>query len=248
MSSVAKRGEGYDIGFLRKSLLFERLSDDVLNGLLVGSLLQEYPVRTLLFRQGQIPDFLYVVLGGSLELFAFAPDGQDTIIEIIDRPIAYSLAPVLTGSPYLVSGRVLSAGKILMLRSAVLRKWVAVDRQLSLNLLGLLATHFREMVRQVKNLKLKSSVERLGCYIVARSDEEHNSEAIELPLDKRRLAARLGMTTVSLARAFARLGEVGVELHGRTVQIRDLAGLIDFCKPDALMSEAGETLRVVVED
>lgn len=234
-----------DLGFLKKSLIFEDLDDGTVTALLEGSLLQRYPAGTLLFNQGEVPDFLYLVLEGALELFTTGPDGDDTIIEILEAPDTYTLAPVLTMAPYLVSGRVVRAGRLLMLRGDVLRALVAGNLQLSHNMLGLLSRQFRVMVSQVKSLKLKTTAERLGCYLVALQEEQDVPADVTLPYDKRRIAARLGMTPVSLSRAFARLGDVGVTVKGSTVRIGDPERLRDFCKPDDLMREGEEDLRFV---
>ncbi len=236
-----------DLDFLRALLIFEKLPDATFEGLMEGASLQRYPPHTLLFSQGAVPDCLYVVIEGLLELFTVTPDGLDTIIEVIDTPNAYTLAPGLTSSPYLVSGRVLRPGRILILRAEVLRRWAVVDIQLATNLMGLLASQFRMMVRQVMSLKLKSAAERLGCYIVALGEELDTGPDVALPYDKRRLAARLGMTPVSLSRSFARLADVGVDVQGRRVTVTDMARLRDFCKPDDLMAEVEEVLRVAAD-
>ena len=105
-----------ELEFLKKSLIFEDLDDATVSALLEGSLLQRFPVGTVLFNQGEIPDFLYLVLEGALELFTVGPDGDDTIIEILEAPDTYTVARGLTMATYLVSGRVAWVGKLLMLR------------------------------------------------------------------------------------------------------------------------------------
>ncbi|MDA0812109.1 MAG: cyclic nucleotide-binding domain-containing protein [Verrucomicrobia bacterium] len=242
MSQVVAREEPE---FLRQSLIFENLDDRTVSSLLEGSLLQRFPAGTVLFNQGEVPDFLYLVLEGALELFTTGPDGDDTIIEILEAPDTYTVAPVLTLAPYLVSGRVVRAGRLLMLRGDVIRCLVATNLQLSHNMLGLLSRQFRVMVRQIKNLKLKTTAERLGCYIVSLHEEQGAVAEIALPYDKRRIADRLGMTPVSLSRAFARLAKFGVSVKGSIIGIRDIQSLRDFCKPDGLMREGEEDLRFV---
>ncbi len=234
-----------ELEFLKKSLIFEDLDDATVSALLEGSLLQRFPAGTVLFNQGEIPDFLYLVLEGALELFTIGPDGDDTIIEILEAPDTYTVAPVLTMAPYLVSGRVVWAGKLLMLRGDVLRSLIAENLQLSHNMLGLLSRQFRVMVSQVKSLKLKTTAERLGCYLISLKEEQLGAMEITLPYDKCRIAARLGMTPVSLSRALAKLGDVGVSVKGSRVRIGDIDALRDYCKPDDLIREGQEDLRLV---
>tara|TARA_Y100001934_G_scaffold273009_1_gene362408 strand:- start:892 stop:1626 length:735 start_codon:yes stop_codon:yes gene_type:complete len=233
-----------ELEFLKKSLIFEDLDDATVSALLEGSLLQRFPVGTVLFNQGEIPDFLYLVLEGALELFTVGPDGDDTIIEILEAPYTYTVARGLTMATYLVSGRVAWVGKLLMLRGG-LRSLIAENLQLSHNMLGLLSRQFRVMVSQVKNLKLKTTAERLSCYLISLQEQQLGAMEITLPYDKRRIAARLGMTPVSLSRALAKLGDVGVSVKGSRVRIGDIDALRDCCKPDDLIREGQEDLRLV---
>ena len=77
--------------------------------------------------------------------------------------------------------------------------------------------------------------------------EQGAPNEIILPYDKHRIAARLGMTPVSLSRAFAWLGDVQVTVKSSKVRIGDIDRLREFCKPDDLMQKGEEDLRFVVE-
>jgi CRP/FNR family transcriptional activator FtrB len=90
------------------------------------------------------------------------------------------------------------------------------------------------IVRQVKDLKLRSSTQRLGCYLLALAREQNVEGEFRLPYDKRLLAGRLGMTPENLSRAFASLREYGVETHGSRVALHNPAALEAFAAPDFL--------------
>jgi CRP/FNR family transcriptional activator FtrB len=91
------------------------------------------------------------------------------------------------------------------------------------------------MVRQVCDLKLRTTAQRLGCYLIELSkDPEANTATLRLPFDKRLLAARLGCRQENLSRAFAALRSFGVETHGARVILHDIARLRDYAVPDAI--------------
>jgi len=95
------------------------------------------------------------------------------------------------------------------------------------------ANEFQALVRQVCDLKLRTTAQRLGCYLLALSTEQHgNATALRLPFDKRLLAARLGCRQENLSRAFASLRGVGVETHGARVILHDIASLTAYSEPD----------------
>ena len=92
---------------------------------------------------------------------------------------------------------------------------------------------FGALVRQVCDLKLRTTAQRLGCYLLALTDETAaNTVSLRLPFDKRLLAARLGCRQENLSRAFAALRRLGVETHGARVILHDIASLRDYSLPD----------------
>ena len=95
------------------------------------------------------------------------------------------------------------------------------------------ANEFRALVRQVCDLKLRTTAQRLGCYLLSLSTEQKaNTTAMRLPFDKRLLAARLGCRQENLSRAFAALRDFGVETHGARVILHDIAKLKAYSEPD----------------
>jgi CRP/FNR family transcriptional regulator, transcriptional activator FtrB len=239
------KGDNYKL--LQTVPWFEGLSNQTLTFLCNHSRVQRFPAGTVLFSQGDIPDQCYVALEGSMELFVTHYNCKESLVEISNAPNAYTMAAVLTGAPYLVSGRTVTPTKILMVEAWALRKAAKTHPLLGLNLLGLVCWQFRAMVRQVISLKSKSTSERLGCYLLALLDVQKESAKVRLPLDKRRLAAKLGMTTMSLSRAFKILSGYGVETRGDNILIKNTNQLRAFSKPDENANEAERQLRVLID-
>ncbi len=145
---------------------------------------------------------------------------------------------VLEGAPYLLRARAVVESRLLLLPAAALRKAMAEEPALALGLLSCLAQQFRRMTRQVKNLKLRTTTERLACYLLALA-ERQGGKAVTLPYDKGAIAAELGMARESLSRAFAVLADDAIEVAGASVRIRDRAALRRCCRPDPLIDGAG---------
>lgn len=226
---------------------FEGLSDHAIMQLSRHARIQRFPAGTVLFMKGDIPDFCYVEFEGSTELFVTGYDLKESLVEISNALNAYTMAAVLTGGPYIVSGRTITPAAILMLEAHALRKFARTHPQLSLNLLGLICWQFRAMVRQVVSLKSKSTAERLGCYLLSLSNSEKDPGRIKLPLDKKRLAGQLGMTPMSLSRAFKTLSLHGIEVQGNTVGITNPNQLRAYSRPDPLIDAAERKIRFLID-
>lgn len=202
--------------------VFETVDEGRLRQLTDAGFLQTFPKHTILFDQGQSPDFLHVLMDGSVELFARAgDDDRSSTVDVLQPVETFILAAAVTDMPYLMGARVLAPSRILMVPSALLRGLIGQDNDLAVAMMMDLARQFRTMVRQVKNLKLRTSVERTGCYLLLLAETQGSATTFKLPYDKRTLAGRLGMTPEHLSRAFGALRAFGVNVSGQTVQIED---------------------------
>lgn len=234
-----------DFKKLRQVSLFEDISADTLQRLVEDAFLQRFPSQTILFRQGELPDFLHVLLEGSLQLTATSYDQHETVVEILEPVETFVPAAVLTNTVYLVSAKIVRAARILMLPASALRESLARDPNLALAIIGSLSRQYRAMLKQVKNLKLRTSTQRLAGYLLELAAENGSESTVELPHDKRLIAARLGMTPESLSRAFSTLRKLGVEVHGHRVQMLDASKLRRYCPPDQLIDRRELDIKVV---
>ena len=193
--------------------------------------LQVFPPQLKLFDTGEKPDFLHILIDGMVELYTSNGDRSTTMA--IMRPVrSFILAAAYTDQPYLMSARTLSASRILMIPSALIREAIDNDRALMQGAMKELAFGFRYFVRTLTDMKLRQSVERLGNYLLLESDDRGGAFQFDIPIEKRTLASLLGMTPENLSRAFGVLTIHGMNVDGSTVQIVDREKLVAFAKPD----------------
>ena len=100
-----------------------------------------------------------------------------------------------------------------------------------------LAQSYRSVVKNTKDLKLRSSLERLANYLLREQRRAGGGGSFDLPFDKRRLASLLGMTPENLSRAFKSLQAYGVVTDGGRVTIGDQADLERFARPNPLIDD-----------
>lgn len=221
-----------DLALVHSLPMFRQVDAGQLASLAARGSLQRYPRGTLLFQEGDRADFLMVLLEGGVELFARDQAGGEAVVETLFPVDSFILAAALTGAPYLMSARTLLPSRVLLLDAEIFRHAVAADPVLSAPVLAELAQHFRRLVRQIKDLKLRTGVQRLGCYVLGLAGE---GQEVVLPVDKRILASRLGMTAENLSRAFSTLRDHGLSVQGNRLLIQDREKLMAFSKPDPLI-------------
>lgn len=236
-----------DLSLVRSMACFAELDDAQLAELTRGALLQRFPKETRLFDQGERPDFLHILAEGSVELYASSSDGRQTVIEVLTPVDNFILAAVLTDTPYLMSAKVLDPALILMLSAQRLREQIVLQPKLALSMMGSLAGQFRRMVRQIKDLKLRTATQRLGAWLLKQMPEPRDGIVFDLPMSKQVLARRLGMAPENLSRAFAALADHGVLVRGRQIVITDVRRLQDCCHPDTLIDDVDKDLHICPE-
>jgi CRP/FNR family transcriptional activator FtrB len=100
-----------------------------------------------------------------------------------------------------------------------------------------LANAYRNVAQELKNQKLRTSLERLANWLVHRDKETGGAHRFIIPFEKKILAARLGMAPEVLSRAFATLAQYDVHVDGATVIVKDWKALEKLAHPDPLIDD-----------
>jgi CRP/FNR family transcriptional regulator, transcriptional activator FtrB len=211
--------------------------------LLANAVLHAVAPGTVLFEQGETPTFQYVVLTGSVHLLGKSSSGHEVLIEVVEPPDLVIPAAVVTESPYLMRARVPEPSRLLLIHAGVLRRVLLREPRLAQEVIGSLAGQFRRLVRQIKNLKLRTATERVGCYLLALSKRQATPHRAILPYEKNLIASELGITRESFSRALSALETKGIAVEGGTIMIRDAKRLAAACAPDPLIDGPVDSRR-----
>lgn len=215
---------------VRKLQLFAGVSEELLDTMLKVSFLQRFPAHVELVREGDPADFLHVVLDGQVEVYSAYRD-RETTVSVIGPGHSFIVAAVLVDRLYLKSARALTTARILMIPSDAVRHVFAVDACFARTLAIELASAYRTVVKELKNQKLRSSLERLANWLLAHDRSTGSTGHFTLPFDKKVLASRLGMAPEVLSRSFTTLAAYNVRVNGPVITIADRDALIRLAQP-----------------
>ena len=220
---------------IRSLGLFAEMEQVNFDSLMRGSYVQNFPPRIDLISEGDPPDFLHVVLSGSVDLFA-SWNGRETSMATV-RPVStFILAATIRDAPYLMSARTLEKSRIALLPSQDVRAVFDSDNAFARAIVAELAQCYRAVVKNTKDLKLRTSLERLANYLWRQHLRTESTE-FELRMEKRQLASFLGMTPENLSRAFKGLEPYSVKVAGNRITIGDPEDLAGFAKPNPLIDD-----------
>jgi len=221
---------------IRSLALFSEMEDARFDQLMRGSYVQNFPPQVELISEGDPSDFLQIVLSGSVELYA-AWNRRETSMATV-RPIStFILAATIRDAPYLMSARTIEKSRIVLIPSRDVRAVFDLDGAFARAIVGELADSYRTVVKTAKELKLRTSLERLANYLLREQRRTGGRPVFDLPFDKKRLASLLGMTPENLSRAFKSLQGYGVTIDAARVTIQGQAELERFAKATPLIDD-----------
>lgn len=225
-----------DFSEIRKLRLFEDMADNSFGELVRGCYVQNFPPHVDLITEGDPCDFLHIILTGSAELTS-TWNGRETTMATV-RPVStFILAATINDAVYLMSARTLEKSRIVLIPSQDVRKIFNDDPVFARSIVTELAQCYRSVVKSQKDLKLRTSLERLANYLVRQQMLKGGGAEFELNMEKRKLASFLGMTPENLSRAFKALKAYGVEVDGNRIVINDQSDLERFAKPTTLIDD-----------
>jgi CRP/FNR family transcriptional activator FtrB len=229
-----------DWSTIRVLPLFHGMGEANFAALMNAAYLQRFPAHVSLITEGDLPDFLHIVVDGTVELFARHQD-RETTLDIIQPVTTFILAAVIRDEVYLKSARTLTAAQILMVPAQSVRDVFDSDAAFARAIVRELAERYRGFVRALKNEKLRTSTERLANWILSEDARQGHRQEVTLTIDKRTLASCLGMTPENLSRNLAVLARHGVQSAGPRLVIENPALLRHFANPNQLIDVTSGT-------
>lgn len=194
--------------------------------------------NAVLCRQGSPPDALRYLLEGQVALIQAGAGGENALIDVVHPVSSLALASVVAGEPHIMTAQATRSSRLLEIPAEPLRAMVQTRPNLAISMLRGVSGDVEAATRQVLDLKLRNSAQRLGCYLLSLAGNAPPPVHLRLPYQKRMLAARLGCRYENLSRAFAILRAFGVETHGARVILHDPAALHAFAGADMPMQAA----------
>ncbi|HEX5959159.1 MAG TPA: helix-turn-helix domain-containing protein [Hyphomicrobiaceae bacterium] len=225
-----------DTEIVRALPLFRDMGPVHFATLIGGGYLQRFPHRVQLIHEGHRPDFLHVLVEGTVE-FVSGSRGRETTISILTPPAAFIVAAVVLDQLYLKSARTTDKSVVVLIPATAVREVFKKDPAFARAVVAELALRYRAIVKDMKNHRLRTGLERLANWILSHNEKAERPGRFKLPMEKRALANLLGMRPENLSRSFAELADHGVDVRRSSIEIRDVARLQAVAHPDPLIDD-----------
>ncbi len=214
---------------LRTLPIFSGFGPDTLAALNEAADLARVGPDEILFRPGEKLAELNFLLAGLIGITHPQRRNTMALVDVLLPVRPLGLPAVLLGLPSPVGAQTLSSARLIVLPVRELLALVADHRDVRPALMDHALRESLDQTRDIYDLKLRSSAQRLATYLIGLiKDPDLSPARFVLPFEKRLLAARIGCSQENFSRAFAALRRLGVETRGAVVVVRDLATLRVF--------------------
>jgi CRP/FNR family transcriptional activator FtrB len=224
--------------------IFSGLGRPELDRILSHSKIDGFPGGTVLFNEGDRPESLHAIVSGTVEIYSNR-SGHEWGVMLMNPLDVLMPGAVLFDESYTISARTLGSCRVLRIDAGHVRAEAERCPQFAMGLSRAMAGQFRVTVRQILDLKSRNAAQRLASFLLKFADRS-STDTPELPMRKRNLAARIGMTPETLSRTLQVLADNGLVVRGRQIIVRDRDRIEHFCGPDPYRPRSEDSLQVHV--
>lgn len=207
--------------------LFKGLPQEQIDIILDMTIEKQFVRGETIFFEGDEANGFYIVTGGQVKVFKMNPLGKEHILHIFGAGEPIGEVPVFHNQPFPASAEALVKSRLIYFPRKDFVSLIEKHPSVSLNMLALLSMRLRQFASQIENLSLKEVPARLANYLIYVSEEQDNTDTIQLSVSKGQLASLLGTIPETLSRIFAKMSDEGlIRVEGRTITILNRSGLM----------------------
>jgi CRP-like cAMP-binding protein len=211
---------------LKQYHLFSRLSDEQLDRVCHHAHLISLDEGKSLFCQGDDVICFYLVLFGKIKLFRVSPDGNEKIVEFVEKGDSFAEALMFMDRPhYPVNATALTNCKIIGINSNDFKSMLRESIDTCFLLMGSMSIRLRGLIQEIDTLSLSTGTVRIVTYLLQNTPE--GSDTFDLEIAKSVIASRLSVKPETFSRILKHLHELNIlTINGRSVTIHDRNAMI----------------------
>jgi CRP-like cAMP-binding protein len=214
---------------LARMPLFQDLSPERILALAEHARGKRLPKGDMLFHKGDPAHGFYVVVYGQIKLAFPSCNGNEKVVDIIDAQQSFGEAVMLAQQPYPVFAQALADSLLVFVTREAVFVLLESEPAFARRMLIGLALHNHALVHDIESYTLRTSTERVICYLLHQCPAGSAGGAeIALPTSKQIAASRLNLTPETLSRILHDLAAAGlIDIDGRRILIHSIAHLRD---------------------
>lgn len=203
--------------------LFATLSDEELGRLAELATRKSLAKNSVVVREGDNTDSLYIVLSGKVKIYLNDKQGREVVLGMAGEG-EYFGEMVLDGGPRSASVMTLEPSEFAVLRKSDLESYLRNNPEVALAIIRELIGRVRSLTENVRSLALLDVYGRFRKLLLDLAVEANGTKTIKEPLTQQEIANRIGASREMISRILRELnigGYISIE-RKRITLLRDL--------------------------
>jgi CRP/FNR family cyclic AMP-dependent transcriptional regulator len=197
-----------------------QLSDATLAAIAATGVTRSFPKGTVLIREGDTGDALFIILAGRVKVYSGNEEGREVVIDI-HGPGEYVGEMSLDGAPRSASVVTVEQTTCAVVDRARFRDFVLAHPEFALNLVRKLIHRVRVATENVKSLALSDVYGRLARLLNALAEPQGDVRVVPEKLTHAEIAARVGASRDMVGKLLKDLVAGGyIAIDERTITLR----------------------------
>ncbi len=205
--------------------LFAGLGADAAGAMARATMRRRLKKEQQVYRQGDSPHAFFYVISGHVRRAIASSEGEEKVIDILSPGDHFGLAELFSDSAYVSFAEAVDAAEVLEIDRAGIGPAMEADSAVGMRLLAAVAEGQVALERDVAAYFFQSGPRRLLDYLLREAGPRlapTGDTVVELPVSKRLIAARLGVSAGTLSRALRELSDAGlISVRGRQIVLRE---------------------------
>lgn len=178
------------------------------------------------FAEGDLAEFMPMVLDGKVKVVRFLDQGKEVIINIFQNGEVFAIPPVIDGKKYPATAIAMEKTKMLLIyRQDFLRLRQESEEFASMTMARMCGL-LRETTAALTNLATATPELRVGNVLIRLAKKEAPQLPIKIMLRRQDIADMAGLTTETTIRAVRRLADKGLlKIVSGKIVLEDLESL-----------------------
>jgi CRP/FNR family transcriptional regulator len=173
---------------------------------------------------------LFVVATGEIRLFNLSPAGREQVLAVRGPGSSFGDPVVFDGGNYSASASALEDAEVLFISRQDFQNCCREHPEVMLKVIGEVSSRLRRLVSIIEDLSFTTVRQRLIALVLrlTQTSGTPSREGVHVELNETHedLAAKLGTVRELVSRNLSQLQAEGfLEVKGRTIIVKDLAGL-----------------------
>lgn len=210
---------GIDRSVVRTISLFARMADAELDDVLATAVSRRYAAGMAVFEQGQLAEQFFVLLHGRLRVTQVTPEGQQTVVRMVNPGDLFGIARALMRPDYPGTSTAVVESIALAWPMAAWDGILERHPALAVNAMQTMGGRLQEAHTRLRELATEEVERRVAHAVLRLASQSGKKEAtgirIDFPVSKQDIAEMTGTTLHTVSRILSAWEDAGLVEGGR---------------------------------